>query len=253
MIKFIFYTIVSLSLLSVAFAQLNETDEKGRKQGEWVKLYPNSSIPIYKGQFVDDQPTGTFTYYYPNNKVKSIVHHDHKTGRSEAFMYGDDKQLMAHGIFYNQKKDSVWTHFNFLGTLSFKETYKNDVLHGKKTVYYIPASPEDKRNRILQEQHFENGELNGPVREFFPDGVLKKEGNYRNGRPDGLVKHYRPDGTLDYEERWKNRQKHGWWMAYDSQGKEVARRYFYKGEELSGKELEAHLKKLKAQGINPNN
>lgn len=252
MTKYILSIILMWSVGFAVHSQINETDDQGRKQGEWIKLYPNSKVPIYEGQFIDDKPTGKFTYYYPNNKIKSIVRHDHKTGRSEAFMYTQDKQLLAHGIYINQKKDSVWTHYNFMGTLAYKETYKDDVLHGKKTVYYLPVSPEDNRNRIMQEIHFEEGVLNGPVKEYFPDGVLKTEGKYKDGRYDGLVKHYRPNETLDYEERWKNKNKHGWSIAYDAQGKEVVRRYYYHGEELEGKELKKHLQELKAKGINPN-
>jgi hypothetical protein len=43
----------------VSMAQLNQTDAKGRKQGEWAKTYPKSRVYQYKGQFKDDKPIGT--------------------------------------------------------------------------------------------------------------------------------------------------------------------------------------------------
>ena len=60
----------------LSIAQLNQTDSKGRKQGEWAKTYPKSRVYQYKGQFKDDKPIGTFTYYYESGKVKAVIKHD---------------------------------------------------------------------------------------------------------------------------------------------------------------------------------
>lgn len=245
--------ILFVSCCSISFAQNNQIDSKGRKQGEWVKFYPNSKVPVYVGQFIDDKPTGKFTYYYPSNKVKMIVKHNHIDASSEAFMYYENKNILAHGIYRNQEKDSVWTHYAENGRLSFKETYKKGTLHGKKTIFYVPYDPNDKSLVILSEKTFENGVANGPTKEFFPDGVLKMEGNYVDGAFDGIVKRYHPSGSLHILERWKNRKRHGWWITYGEGGKELGRVYYYMGEPLEGEDLKKHMQKMKELGINPNN
>lgn len=230
--------------------QLNQTDARGRKQGEWKKYHPSSNVPAYVGQFKDDKPIGTFTYYYPSNKVKAVITHA-ENGRSEAYMYHENKKLMAHGIYHHQKKDSVWTHYSPNGRLSFRETYKNDILNGIRTVYYVTGVPDDV-TVIMSEQTFVNGRLNGPTKEYFPDGVKKLEGNYKEGRFEGVVKRYHPGGEIHILERWKDGDKHGWWVTYDAMGKEMGKRYFWKGETLEGDELKKHLQNLKEKGINPN-
>ena len=230
----------------------NQTDSKGRNQGEWVKYYENSNVPMYKGQFIDNKPTGKFVYYYPSSKIKAIVNHDIKTGRSESYMYHENKNMMAFGIYKNQKKDSVWTHYGPSERLSFKETYKNDVLRGKKTIYYVPEDPYDKRVEVAQEMNFENGRLNGEAKDYFPGGAIKKECIYKEGVYDGSVKHYHPTGGVSLVERWKDRQKHGWWMTYNTQGKEIGRTYYYNGKILEGDFLKRHLARMKKEGINPN-
>lgn len=232
------------------FCQLNQVDDKGRKQGSWKKFHPSSNVPMYVGQFKDDEPIGTFTYYYPSSKVKAVITHK-KGGRSEAYMYHENKKLLAFGIYVNQKKDSIWTHYSPNGRLSLRETYKNDTLHGIRTVYYVTGVPDDV-TVIMSEQTFVDGRLNGPAKEYFPDGVIKMEGNYLEGGLNGVVNRYHPNGEIYIKERWKDKEKHGWWFTYDAMGKEMARRYFWKGETIEGEELTKHLQKLKAQGINPN-
>jgi antitoxin component YwqK of YwqJK toxin-antitoxin module len=241
-----------LLLISSTVLGQNQKDSKGRKQGEWVKYHENSNVPLYKGQFIDDKPTGKFVYYYPSSKVMAVVNHDHKTGRSESFMYHENKKLMAHGIYINQKKDSVWTHYGPSERLSFKETYKNDVLNGKKTIYYVPEDPYDKRVEIAQEMTFVNGRLNGEAKDYFPGGAIKKECVYHEGVYNGVVKHYHPTGGVMLIERWKDRKKHGWWMTYNNQGKEIGRTYYHNGRVLEGDLLKRHLARLKKEGMNPN-
>ena len=46
-----------------AAAQVNHTDQKGQKQGKWVKTY-ESGKKRYEGYFKNNIPVGTFTYYF---------------------------------------------------------------------------------------------------------------------------------------------------------------------------------------------
>lgn len=230
----------------------NQTDAQGRKQGKWIVLFENSRVPQYEGQFKDGKPFGKFTYYYPSKKVKAIMQFENNGTVSRAVMYEEDGKLMAYGKYVNQQKDSVWTHFAPSGHTSYKETFKNGTLHGKKTIYYIPEHPEQKTQQVAQEYHYKNGKLSGEVKEYFPNGTLKSEGTYVNENYDGVVKKYHPNGKIMIIERYKNNLKHGWWMGYDENGKEIGRRYFWNGRELKGDKLTAHLDRLKAERKNPN-
>lgn len=246
-------SIIFLITLPLTFlAQENQVDSQGRKQGEWVKYFERSRVPKYTGQFKDDKPVGKFVYYYPSNKVKSIVEHDENSPRSEAYFYHENKNILAFGIYKNQEKDSVWTHYGPSGRISFRETYKNGVLHGKRITYYVPEIEHDKTVEVMREAIYENGRLNGPVVEYFPGGTKKLEGKYNDGRFEGVAKRYHPNGRLMIMERWKNRRKHGWWVSYDKTGKETGRTYYYKGKKVEGKELEKMMKRFKEEGVNPN-
>ena len=249
-IGFIFMTLFALS--NLATSQVNETDEKGRKHGEWVKMYERSTVPRYKGQFEHGEPVGKFVYYYPSSKIQTIIIHNDNSDRSEAYFYHENQELLAFGIYRGQEKDSVWTHYRPTGHLSFKETYKDGKLHGLKTTYYGPEAAEGEKIIVLSKTMFKNGRAHGEVVEYFPDGRKKMEGVYVEGAFDGQVKRYHPNGRMMILERWKDRQKHGWWITYDLSGKERARSYFLHGKKLKGEKLKAYMQKLKAEGINPN-
>jgi antitoxin component YwqK of YwqJK toxin-antitoxin module len=232
--------------------ELNQVDSKGRKQGSWAKTYPNSRVYQYKGQFKDDKPIGTFTYFYESTKVKAIIKHNANSNRSEAFFYHENGNLMSYGIYRDMKKDSVWLNFLPSGRLSNTESYKNDLLHGKKVVYYVPENLEDKSRLIATIYNYSNGKLNGETIDYFDIGSVKMRGNYENDKKVGVWEYYHLSGKKMMLERYKNGVRHGWCFAYDETGKETGKMYYYYGKKLEGKELEEKMKQMKAKGINPN-
>lgn len=245
--------IVVLVLFSgILSAQINQVDSQGRKQGKWAKKYENKQVYQYAGEFKNDKPIGKFIYKYPSNRVKAIIIHNENSSRSEAYMYHENGKLMSFGIYRNQEKDSVWTHYGPSERLSFKETYKSGTLHGLKTIYYVPEQLKDKRTVVMQTLTYDNGTLHGLTKEFFSDGVKKMEGNYKNDALDGVVTKYHPNGQKQFILRYKNEKKHGWWLTYNNQGEEIARKYFYNGRQLKGETLKKHMVKLKAAGKSPN-
>ena len=172
---------------------------------------------------------------------------DGKTAYAEFFHEGG--MLMSKGKFINKIKDSVWLEYTSKGELSTQENYKIGNLDGIKYIFY---PKESGKPQIAQQYTYINGKLEGPAKEFFPDGVLKMEGNYKNEHLEGEVKYYNPGGSIARIERYKNNLKHGWWIGYSDVGKELGRRYFWKGTELKGHDLDVKMQEFKINGKNPN-
>lgn len=250
--KWIVLLICGMMTLTAAAQKVNQKDAQGRKQGPWQKTYPKMTTLEYKGQFKDDKPVGTFTYYYQSGKTKAIVNHDEKTGRSVSVMYHDNGVVMARGIYYNQLKDSVWEYYGPSGRLSKKETYKKDLLNGASTIYYVPENPEDKRVLPAKVTNFVNGVIEGEVIEYFESGTVKSKATYKNGVKEGIYTINHPNGSKMILERYKKGERHGWCATYDASGKETGKKYFYYGRELQGKELEEKMRQMKELGISPN-
>lgn len=237
---------------NVVFSQ-NVTDTKGLKQGPWAKVYPGTKVYQYKGQFKDDKPVGTFTYYYPSSKLKAIVKHLEETNRSEAIYYHENGLIMSKGIYKDLKKDSIWMNYGPSGRLSNKETYKNDLLDGKKTVFYVPEDPEDKSQLVMSISNYKEGKMDGEYAEYFEGGSLKVKGAYVMDRKSGLWVSYDVTGSKMTEETYRNGLKHGWCMAFDESGKVVGKQYYLDGRHIQGKELETRLNQIKHNASNPKN
>ncbi len=61
------------SLAAAQDAQVvNQTDKYGKKQGHWIKKYPNGNV-MYDGFFRNDKPAGEFRRYYEDNTLKSLL------------------------------------------------------------------------------------------------------------------------------------------------------------------------------------
>lgn len=235
------------------FAQdVNKVDAKGRKQGQWEKIYPGTKVYQYRGQFKDDKPIGKFSYFYKSGKVKAVINHDENSVRSVGYFYYETGQLLSYGIYRNMQKDSVWLNFTEHGHLSNTETYLNDSLNGKKTVYYLPEQVEDKTKKISAVYNYKNGKLDGEFTEYFNFGAVKSTGVYTNNIKSGIWRSYHPNGKLMLVTRYKNGVMHGYRVGFDESGKEIGRVYFYYGRKLEGDELKEKLEQMKKLGIDPN-
>ena len=240
------FLFVTLFLTTLSFTQLNKLDAKGKKQGSWEKKYPNSGVVEYKGEFKNDLPVGKFIYNYPSNKLKATISNDAKSINSFALMYHESGSLMAKGKYFKQQKDSIWTYFNPNGILRMRECYKNGKLDGERIIYYSSEYFSDKKDRIASIEKFQNDLKEGESVEYFDDTtrVLKSTGNFHLGKKEGTFYSYFPNGKISSKENYKNDLRESWQYAYNEQGEEIGKRYFKKGIELKGKELQNCLKEL---------
>lgn len=232
--------------------KINQTDAKGKKQGVWQKNYDKSKAIVYRGQFLDDKPVGTFYYYYPSTKLKIVIVHDDKSDRSSATMFHENKNIMAKGIYRGELKDSVWSFYDETGRITSSDTYSKGVLNGMRYVYFIPNAVGDKTVKLAKQWNYVNGNQEGEYIEYFDNGVIKGQGNYLHGHKHGRCVTNYTNGKPMVEERFNNGKKHGFQRAYNEQGKELGNRYFRYGQEIKGTTLTKLLADMKKRNVNPN-
>lgn len=249
LIPFIFFLATIKTSLS---AQINQTDSKGRKQGNWQKTYPKSDVLQYKGQFRDDKPVGTFEYFYPGGQLKATIEHYPNGRHARANYYFENKMLMTEGFYLDQKKDSTWVNYNEEGLVLGVESFKKDKLNGKKVIYYLEGQVETEKLNPLSVANYLNDTLHGEYKEFFSTGKLKLTGKYQNGKYVGDWKEYYPNGILFKVTKYKDNRMHGWSTTYTKDGEESGKYLYQYGEKLTGKELDDFLKFCEKKGIDPN-
>lgn len=226
-----------------AFAQVNQKDAQGRKQGVWKKPYENSSAYVYVGQFKDDKPVGKFTYFYESGKTKIIMNFWKDGKTSYANMYHETGYLMARGKYLNRKKDSTWVHYDDRGIISSQEDYKKGKLDGQSVVFYEPSNGQYK---VMEYAYWKAGLQHGEYKKYHPNAKVAEEGNYVDGNKHGEIKHYHPNGRIALIERYKYAVKHGYQIAYDKTGKQAGFKLYWEGKELKGEALKKKAAELKA-------
>lgn len=248
--KLIYLSIVIL-ITSCCFAQENQIDSKGRKQGEWRKLYPNSKAVDYVGSFKDDLPQGQFKYYYLSGRVKARITYVSGVAVSYTTVYHDlpGDIPLAEGKFIDKLKDSVWSYYGPTGRISSKETYSLGKLNGQKIIYYISENVLDRSQKVAQILNYKNDLLDGESIEYFDNGLVRSQVNYVGGLKSGIVITNNPNGKPMLKDNFYKGIKHGWCYAYDNEGTELGKVYYKMGVRLEGKELEKYLQKAKSKGI----
>jgi hypothetical protein len=77
---------------------------------------------------------------------------------------------------------------------------------------------QDARGWRRRELHFENDELHGPARAWWPGGKLRSERTYRQGELHGPARDWREDGSPAWEGSFDHGRPSGRWIWRDTQG-----------------------------------
>lgn len=238
-----YITLLLLFWGTLSYAQVNQTDSQGRKQGVWKKAYPNAAAFIYVGQFKDDKPYGEFTYFYESGIVKAKINFQKDGSTTYAKLYHETGYLMAKGKYVNQEKDSIWIQFDDRGVVSYQEEYKNGKLDGQRVVFFEPVG---NQYLVMEYYYYKNGVRHGEFKKFHPNKKLAQEGNYIDGNLNGDIKHYHPNGNIARIERYKYAVKHGYQIVFDEKGIQVGYKLYWEGKELKGEALAKKEAELKA-------
>jgi len=197
----------------IAQEQLNQTDSRGRKQGEWKGTFPNGKTR-YTGQFHNDIPQGEFRYYFLSGELRSVNVFSQNGKVAHNRTYFENNFLMAEGKYFNQKKDSTWRFYSDIdGNLLSEEDYMNDLRHGAIKNYY----PDN--GKLLEVIHYTEGKKNGSWQKYFEEGGLIVEGSYLDDLLDGPIQFFYASGVTQIKGQYINGMKNGKWMYFTEEGK----------------------------------
>ena len=216
-----------------------QTDAQGRKQGVWAKYDPASGDLAYRGQFVDDRPVGTFTYYYSGAQTKALLTYKLEGKIIYAQLFHPEGSLMASGKYVGREiRDSIWNFYDINGRKISTETYRFGVKHGLQVIYL----PDGSKSR---EVIYRSDTLNGPVTEYLDGVQVKFKGHYRQGLLDGDATYYRTDGSIASNGSYKKGQREGFWLRYDKTNKSPKKEFYLNGQLLSDKDTKNYFELLK--------
>ncbi len=217
-------TSITLAIFSLAAAaQPFNQIVNGKKQGQWRKMFENTDIIAYQGQFKDDKPYGTFKYNYGNGNPKAIsVFEEGKDVAHTTTFFPERKGVkLSEGTYVNQQKEGVWTYYHLRGYKTAEETYVKGKKHGKCTDFYYDGSVAEvtmwsndqkegawkqlyrRTGQVATESSFSNDLLNGKYKKYNAKGGMVLDGNYKDGLKDGGWKFYNADGSIKMQRLYR--------------------------------------------------
>jgi antitoxin component YwqK of YwqJK toxin-antitoxin module len=197
---------------TMASAQLNMTDATGKRQGPWVKKYPNGNI-LYQGTFKDDKPVGEFKRFYDDGKVKDVLTYDIAGNTATAVFYHPNGKKAAEGTYVSQKKEGTWKYYSALtdGYIISEENYVADKHEGISKKYYNSGT-------IAEIIQYHDGLKDGDWIQYYVDGKTCLKATYLKGMLEGTFLLYFPEGNLQFEGAYLADKRNGSWKAYNEDG-----------------------------------
>jgi antitoxin component YwqK of YwqJK toxin-antitoxin module len=191
---------------------INQTDREGRKQGHWMKKYPNGNI-LYDGFFTNDKPAGEFKRYYDDNTLKSLLVFSQDGSDAKSTLYYPNGLTASTGKYVNQLKEGRWQFFSptTKGLLISEEEYSGNKKNGIAVKYY----PDGK---IAEKIYYKNDVRQGECMKYYPDGTLNFKTHYANGKMNGRFEAFFENGKPEMTGQYKNDLREGEWIIYKKDG-----------------------------------
>jgi antitoxin component YwqK of YwqJK toxin-antitoxin module len=216
MMRFLFngllWTVFMLS--GVALQGQNQLDEQDRKTGPWKVEYENGRT-LYEANFKEGRPVGELVRYYESGAVRARMMFDTLEDLSFTRMYYKNGKQAAEGWYADQAKDSVWTYYSeFDGTIRIQEPYEDGNLQGMVRSYY-PSG------KISEEVAWLENKKQGSWKQYYENGSLRLKCRYENDMLNGLYEVFSADSTIKVRGAYLENNSNGIWSFYDETGLEV--------------------------------
>ncbi len=220
--------------------KLNQTDNKGMKQGKWKKVYDNGR-PAYEVTFKDNKPVGELIRYHRNGQVQAKLNYEKDGITANAKLFNEFGKLIAEGKYIGKKKEGEWKYYDneILIKLEF---YKDGKLEGKQKIYYNDG-------KIYDEKIFVNGVENGLWVKYHHNGQVALKCQVKDGKFNGNLLRWYPSGTQEVIGQYVNDLPEGKWTYFSEDGSQKQDINYVKGvpenqAELDEKQAEEYKKTL---------
>lgn len=191
---------------------VNVTNKLGKKQGHWIKKYPDKSI-MYDGYFKDDHPVGELKRYYEDQTLKSVLSYSDDGRKAVAVIYHPNGYVSARGTYINQKKEGKWQFYSSFkkNCLVSEEYYSDDLKNGLSQKFYSDSTVAEKTSYV-------NDIKQGEWIQYYPSGVLSLKSAYLNGKVNGKFEVWFENGRIEFSGQYKDDSRDGLWIIYKNDG-----------------------------------
>ncbi len=222
--KFIFIKNTLVLLLIFSVLTLRAQEDKSQ-DGFMQYKYPSGRVSS-EGYIKNGKPDGYWKTFYENGIIKSEGNRKNAQLDSLWKFYNEEGKLSLSYEYIDGKKNGIKTVYDTeTGFIISEDTFKDDVRNG---ITYFR-----KENIRYKEIPFVNGKENGIGKEYLPDGLIQSITQYKNGfiardekinrkdklnRKQGLWKEFYPNGVVKKEMRYRDDKLDGYLKIFEPDG-----------------------------------
>lgn len=181
------------------------------KKGVSGKIFSNKNIMLIEGDFTSS--TGDKIFYYENGEKfleykHPVLKHFFKNGvlsfEGEIYEFGLLDMKLEHLL--DVKSDKI----NF-----YENAFKTKIPYKKGKLYYQDSSINNPKLQSIVEYDKTSSVLVGDFKEFYKNGILKKQVTYKNGFENGSYLEYFSNGNTFIEGTMENGHFIGSYREYN--------------------------------------
>jgi len=138
--------------------------------GKYISYHDNDTLQV-AGDYLNGNPTGTWTWHYLNGSIQTIVNLKDGKHEGEYIFFFINGQIRTKGIYLNDKQVGKW------------EDWYED-------------------GKYWQVEYRIEGKMEGEAKYWHRNGQLSASGIYKSGKQEGIWKYWDVDGKLETEEKY---------------------------------------------------
>ena len=203
---------IPIAVAGQPVTDINHTDASGKRQGRWIRNYPNNVV-MYDAFFKDDYPEGEFKRYYQNGTVQSVLTFSEQGTTADAKIYHPNGFIAAQGKYVDQLKEELWQFYSAFqnGYLVSREFYSKNLRNGESAKLYPDGTVAEKMN-------YKDDIASGEWLKYYPNGNLSLKTTMVNGKIDGKFEAWFEDGQIQFSGAYKQDMREGKWLIYERDG-----------------------------------
>lgn len=152
--------------------------ERGKPTGEWILQIDRRGTVLLRGSFREGEKEGIWTSFHGNGEVreKGVWCRGAPCGEWETF--DPEGRLVNRRSCWKGESNGTFLRFNREGRVELEYSCVDSLKHGKWSRY-------DFLGHLMEERHYRNDTLHGPLRTFFASGKPQTLVQYREGKREG--------------------------------------------------------------------
>jgi TonB family protein len=193
-----------------------------KKTGEWI--FYRDNILVCRAQYDPDSGKSVFRGLSPEGKLATLRTYDWNSTRAEVVRYYPGGQIMEKLGTWDSQPDGLLERFSETGdTLlilelregkpfglkkskesnSFNEYYLGSLKGGNGKLLINIIDSLTRKFVPFLELNYQNGELNGIYRRYYPSCKVFCLGNFANGYLEGTFRFYTEEGVNDFSVQYE--------------------------------------------------